>query len=101
MSQCKCGCEHKDEPKDERDIRIVILQRGWVMVGVYKRISESLNTLDHGFVIRIWGTTKGLGELVNGPLPNTKLDAIPHTEFHPLTEVANMKVNADKWKLAQ
>ena len=99
MREHECKCLHEDEDKpDARDVRIVILQRGWVFVGVYSQ-KESQCFLDSGFNIRIWGTSKGLGELVNGPLPNTKLDPIPHTEFHQLTMVANLKVNASKWKL--
>lgn len=98
MSQCKCGCEHKEEKEDTRDVRIVILQRGWVMVGVFSK-SNSQCSLDSGFNIRQWGTTKGLGELVNGPLLATKLDPVPHVEFHELTIIATLKVNASKWNL--
>lgn len=99
MSQCKCGCEHKDEEmNDTRDVRIVILQRGWVFVGVLSKLNQTYK-LTNGFNIRLWGTTKGLGELVNGPLSSTKLDPIPDTEFHELTVVAMLKVNASKWKL--
>lgn len=101
MSKCKCGCDHVEENivEDKRDVRIVILQRGWVFVGVYRKESTELCTLNSGFNIRIWGTTKGLGELVNGPLSGTKLDPIPTIEFHPLTVVATLKVNATAWKL--
>ena len=98
MSQCKCGCEHKDEITDTRDVRIVILQRGWVYIGVFSK-KGSQCFLDNGFNIRVWGTTKGLGELVDGPLKDTKLDAVPQVEFHELTVVATIKVNASKWKL--
>lgn len=98
MSQCKCGCEHKEEKEDTRAVCIVILQRGWVFVGVISKIGN-VYAIDNGFNIRIWGTTKGLGELVNGPTSATKLDPIPHTEFHELTVVAMLKVNASKWNL--
>ena len=52
---------------------IVVLDRGFVYVGEievdaeYVRISNAKN-------IRVWGTKRGLGELRNGPLPETKLD---------------------------
>lgn len=95
--ECKCLHEEDDEP-DNRDVRIVILQRGWVFVGVLTK-KNTQYTLSQGFNIRHWGTSKGLGELVNGPLQNTKLDPIPDTEFHELTVVAMLKVNAAKWKL--
>ena len=99
MREHKCECLHEEENvKDDRDVRIVILQRGWVFVGVFSQ-EGSKCSLDNGFNIRIWGTSKGLGELVNGPLSNTKCDPIPHIEFHELTIVATLKVNASKWKL--
>jgi hypothetical protein len=99
MSQCKCGCEHKDaEIVDTRDVRIVILQRGWIFVGVFSKTGSEC-CLDSAMNIRIWGTTKGLGELVNGPLKDTKLDPVPQVLFHEMTIVATLKVNASAWKL--
>jgi hypothetical protein len=80
------------------DIRIVILQRGWVVVGKYSK-KDSEITLTGGSVIRTWGTTKGLGELAfDGPLSGTKLDPIPETNWHELTEIASIKCKAEKWK---
>ena len=82
----------------QSDIRIVILQRGWVVVGRYLK-SGSEVTLDGGSVIRTWGTEKGIGEIAfDGPKTNTKLDPIPQAKFHELTEIASIKCNADKWK---
>lgn len=99
MRDHKCECVHdEDAVEDTRDVRIVILQRGWVFVGVFTK-SGTQCSLDNGFNIRKWGTTKGLGELVNGPLKDTVLDPIPHTEFHELTVIASLKVNTSKWKL--
>lgn len=78
--------------------QIVILQRGWVVVGdLVKCGSEFI--LDNGSVIRIWGTTNGLGELaMNGPTSSTKLDPIPETKFHELTVIAMLKCDKNKWK---
>lgn len=99
MRDHECKCLHEeDEVVNNQDVRIVILQRGWVFVGVFSQ-KDSKCSLDRGFNIRIWGTSKGLGELVNGPLSGTKLDPIPHIEFHELTIVATLKCNASKWKL--
>lgn len=98
MSECKCGCLHKEEVTDTRDVRIVILQRGWIYVGVFSKKGAQC-FLDNGFNLRVWGTTKGLGELIDGPLKDTKLDTVPQVEFHELTVVATIKVNAAKWKL--
>ena len=48
--------------------QIVILNRGWVVVGNYYEKGDDC-TLTDASVIRAWGTTKGLGELAeNGPL---------------------------------
>ena len=80
------------------DIRIVILQRGWVVVGRYSKKGSEV-TLDGGSVIRVWGTTKGLGEIAfGGPTKDTKLDSIPQANWHELTEIATMKCDAKKWE---
>ena len=79
------------------DIRIVILQRGWVMVGRWSK-SGSQCFLDNASVIRVWGTTKGLGELVNEPLKDTKLDPCGHAEFHEYSVIATLNCNKEGWK---
>lgn len=77
--------------------QIVILQRGWVVVGDYAEVKGEC-VLSNASVIRVWGTTRGLGELAeNGPLSNTKLDPCPNVRFHPLTVIARMDVNESKW----
>ena len=98
MNNHKCECLHEEEVTDTRDVRIVILQRGWVFVGVFSKKGTQC-FLDSASTLRTWGTSKGLGELVNGPLTNTKLDPVPQVEFHEMTIVATLKVNASKWKL--
>lgn len=85
-----------EEPKNS-DIKIVILQRGWVMIGRYSRDGE-ICTLENAYIIRQWGTTKGLGELaLEGKKANTKLDKAGHVEFHILTAVATINCNDSKW----
>lgn len=79
------------------DVRIVILQRGWVMVGLYGRDGEDC-WLEKAHVIRRWGTTRGLGELaVNGPLSNTQMDPCGRVDFHVLTVVATIRCEASRW----
>lgn len=80
------------------DYKIVILQRGWVMVGKFER-SGSECKLHHAAVIRNWGTTRGLGEIAaEGPKANTKLDPCNGlVEFDYLTVVATISVNESKW----
>lgn len=79
------------------DIKIVVLQRGWVMVGRYSKDGDTV-TLENAHVIRTWGTTKGLGELaLEGKQSNTKLDKAGHVEFHILTVVATINCVDSKW----
>lgn len=56
--------------------QIVILDRGFVLVGTVKIEGDWVETTDAS-VIRRWGTTKGLGEIaLGGPTANTKLDPV-------------------------
>lgn len=89
------GITYQPEAKSS-DIKIVILQRGWVMIGRYSRDGE-MCSLDDAQVIRQWGTKKGLGELVNGPTSSTVLDHTGHVEFHVLTVVATIDAKEEAW----
>lgn len=79
------------------DMQIVVLQRGWVMVGKFFQTGDECR-LEEASVIRAWGTTKGLGELRDGPLAATKLDPCGTARFHALTIVHRIDVNSEKWK---
>lgn len=85
--------------QQEGDIKIVILQRGWVMVGRFERKGSDCK-LSNASVIRSWGTTKGLGEIAEGgPTSTTKLDkCYGVVEFDYLTVVATLSVNQKKWE---
>ena len=52
---------------------IIVLWYGWVLVGRWDKKEKRLYEAQ---VIRRWGTTKGLGELINGPLQETILEPI-------------------------
>lgn len=80
------------------DIRIVILQRGWVMVGRFGQ-KGSACWLDGASVIRYWGTTRGLGEIAEGgPTEKTKLDPTHgRVGFHELTVIATISCAEEKW----
>lgn len=55
--------------------RIVVLQRGNIVVGEYGvDVDSDEIVVTDASVIRRWGTTRGLGELRNGPLADTVLD---------------------------
>ena len=79
-------------------IRIVVLQRGWVLVGRYSQTGSDC-TLTDCSVIRIWGTSKGLGEIAqNGPIVGkTILDKTPICKFHELTVCFTIQCEESKW----
>jgi hypothetical protein len=52
---------------------ILVLWYGWVVVGIWDKKAKRLADAQ---VIRQWGTTRGIGELRNGPLPETILDPL-------------------------
>jgi hypothetical protein len=83
----------------EGDIKIVILQRGWIYVGRFERNGNDCK-LHNAYNIRNWGTTNGLPELVHGPTSSTKLDKCEGVvEFDWLTTVHTITVNKEKWIL--
>jgi hypothetical protein len=81
----------------EPEIKIVILDRGFVFVG-YVTQTETEMYIDKARCIRKWGTTNGLGELKNGPTKETVLDAI--CTVRPLLRAVLFTVdcNQSKWK---
>jgi len=77
--------------------QIVVLQRGWVVVGDVEK-TETEVTINNCSVIRVWGTSKGLGEIAsNGPTSSTKLDPCPALTVHPLSVVLYMNTNELNW----
>lgn len=86
--------EAQDSP-----IKIVILQRGWVMVGRFEREGSDCKLHDAS-VIRKWGTIKGLGEIAaGGPTDKTVLDKCNGlVEFDYLTVVATISCQEEKWQ---
>ena len=77
--------------------KVIILQRGWVIVGKMEREGSQCK-VHNASVVRNWGTTKGLGELVNGPTESTKLDPCHGVvEFDYLTMIASIAVNGELW----
>lgn len=83
----------------EGQIKIVVLQRGWVLIGKLEE-DGSRCKLHNASVIRQWGTSKGLGELAqSGPLSSTKLDKCNGlVEFDILTMVLSISVNEEIWE---
>lgn len=85
-------------PKDAKPgaLQIIVLQRGWVVIGHVTETTEEVTIAD-AQVIRYWGTSKGLGELVNGPTSKTKLDPAGTVRAHPLGIVLRMDANESAW----
>ena len=79
-------------------IKIVILQRGWVMIGRFEKEGTECK-LHNASVIRVWGTTKGLGQLANeGKQKETILDkCYGLVQFDWLTVVAIIDCKEDIW----
>lgn len=84
--------------KCDGDIKIVVADRGFVYVG---RITENADfvTLSNAKNIRQWGTSKGLGELVGGPLSGTKLDPVGVIRIPMRAVISIIDVEQAKWKL--
>ena len=77
---------------------ILVLQRGWVVVGDLVDDSETKVTLNNASVVRRWGTKKGLGELaLQGPQPSTILDPCGVVEAHPQAIVLRMPCGPTAW----
>lgn len=85
-----------EAPKNS-SIKIVVLQRGWVMIGRWSQEGD-MCALDDAYNIRIWGTTSGLGQLaLEGKQSATKLDKVGHVDFHILTTVAVINCAEQVW----
>ncbi len=86
------------QKKIDGGIRIVVLQRGWVAVGRFSQVGQDCR-LDDAAIIRNWGTTKGLPELVKGPVEGkTVLDkSAGPILFHELTVVLQLECEEKEW----
>jgi hypothetical protein len=83
-------------PDTQGDIKIVVADRGFVYVGRLE-LTEQFATLTSAKNIRVWGTTNGLGELVNGPTKNTKLDAVGNVRIPLRAVISIVDVVSEKW----
>ncbi|MET4780848.1 hypothetical protein [Glaciihabitans sp. UYNi722] len=81
---------------DASETQIVVGQRGWIFVGAVHEDGDDLVITD-ARNIRIWGTTKGLGELASGPTDKTKSDLYGTVRIPKLTVVARINVTAGAW----
>lgn len=80
------------------EIKIAVLDRGFVYVGAIE-ITEDFLVIKQAKNIRVWGTVKGLGELVNGPTQSTRLDTVGTVRVPFKALISLIDVEQSKWKL--
>lgn len=88
----------EDNSKDG-DIKIVVLDRSYVYVGRVSFAGDVL-VIKKAKNIRVWGTSKGLGELVNGPTSKTILDDTGTVKVSSRALLFTIDVDQEKWKLS-
>jgi hypothetical protein len=76
-------------------IQIVVADQGWVLVGNVSDY-EKVMLIENSHCIRVWGTSRGLGQLVNGPTEKTILD--PMGTVRVKNVVFTMEVDQESWK---
>lgn len=87
-----------DAKKFEGPIKIVVADKGFVFVARVEQTKDKV-TLHNAKNIRRYGTTKGIGQLVNGPTASTLLDDFGTVTLHPDKVVFILDVEQAKWKL--
>ena len=81
----KDSIEQVSPPIGEK--RIIVGDRGWVFVGDCTDLEGGKVEIRNARNIRRWGTTKGLGELADGPLENTKYDHYGTVTLIPIVTI--------------
>ena len=79
------------------DIKIIVVDRGFIYVGHCEE-TENFVRLTDAKNVRSWGTTKGLGELINGPTSRTILDEVGTVKIPTKAVISIIDVNQNKWK---
>ena len=70
------------------ELRIVVADRGWVFVGRCEDHEDGSVTIRNARNIRLWGTTKGLGEITSGPTSKTSHDHYGLVRCTPIVSIA-------------
>ena len=82
--------------KTNGNIKIIVVDRGFVYVGICEE-QENYILLRKANNIRKWGTTKGIGELVNGPTASTICDAVGTLRIPNRAVISIIDVEQEKW----
>lgn len=78
-------------------LQIVVLDRGWVVIGKCEFVGDILHIHDAA-VVRRWGTTAGLGQLArDGKQRETVLDESGHVRAPRSAIVMMFQCEASKW----
>lgn len=88
----------KGKPSPLGPIKIIVADRGFVYIGHMTETADFI-TLSRARNIRVWGTTKGLGELTQGPCAGTKLDIVGGIRFPMRAVISIIDVDESKWTL--
>lgn len=88
------------QPVPTGPIKILVLDRGFVYVGRLTGTDEESGhfILENAHNIRYWGTKNGLGELVNGPLKDTKLDPVGIVSIPERALIHIIEVSQSSWQ---
>ena len=76
---------------------IVVFVSGFVYVGAVET-DDRWVYITHASNVRRWGTSRGLGELVSAPLPETKLDPAGNVQAPMSALVHLIEVEAPQWE---
>lgn len=76
---------------------LVVADRGHVWIGQNVATDSEWCRIKGAQIVRFWGTEKGVNELVNGPLPGTKLDAPADLVVNRRAVIAIIPCEAEKW----
>lgn len=77
-------------------VSIVVATAGFVYVG-RPSLEDGWLTLRSAYNIRVWGTSDGLGQLVNGPLADTVLDLCGTVRIPLHAVISVIDARADNW----
>jgi len=88
----------KDMEPASGDVKIIVLDRGFVYVGRVT-LEADFCMIRQAMNIRAWGTTKGLGELVNGPTSATKVDSVGTVKAPLRAVISIIDTKEGAWKI--
>lgn len=79
-----------------KDIRLVVLQRGLILIGHYSR--QGMNCfLKKSVLVKKWDFTSELGKLADGHVSGVVFEKVGDVEFHRLNEIMAINLKACVW----